>query len=131
MKKVQKVMNKEDRNCYLVPFCFWMVRFITHINVTPQGLIVKLGKNDRLVLNGSIKLDQNSKPLDSMTHLKNEPEVAFGSAMPNHLIVIWNLRISYPDDDILLWDDDVTGAFRQCNLHQDIVQVFSFIIQQL
>eukprot|EP00957_Ditylum_brightwellii_P069616 5287842-Ditylum_brightwellii.AAC.1 len=124
-------MNKEDWNCYLVPFPCWMVRFIPHIHVTPQGLIVKPGKNDRLVFDGSIKLDWNSKPVNSMTHLKNEPKVTFGYAMPNHLIRIWNLRIPYPDDDILLWDDDTTGAFRQCKLYPDIEQVFSFIIEQL
>eukprot|EP00957_Ditylum_brightwellii_P068819 5224078-Ditylum_brightwellii.AAC.1 len=68
------------------------------------------------------KLDWNLKPVNSMPHLKNELEVTFGSAMPNHLIRIWNLRISYPDNDILLWNDDATGAFRQCKLHPDIAQ---------
>eukprot|EP00957_Ditylum_brightwellii_P018017 1357409-Ditylum_brightwellii.AAC.1 len=47
--------------------------------------------------------------------------------MPNHLIRNWSLRISYPDDDILLWDDDATGAFRQYKLHPDIVQQYKFI----
>eukprot|EP00957_Ditylum_brightwellii_P163707 12463934-Ditylum_brightwellii.AAC.1 len=39
--------------------------------------------------------------------------------------------MSYPDDDILLWDDDATGAFMQCKLHPNIAQVFCFIIEQL
>eukprot|EP00957_Ditylum_brightwellii_P071161 5408658-Ditylum_brightwellii.AAC.1 len=66
-----------------------------------------------------------------MTHVKYEPEVTFGQSLPKHLIRIWDLRISYPEDDILLWDDDTNGAFRQCKLHPDIVQVFSFIIEEL
>eukprot|EP00957_Ditylum_brightwellii_P136143 10382946-Ditylum_brightwellii.AAC.1 len=66
-----------------------------------------------------------------MTHAKYEPEVTFGQALQKHLMRIWNLRISYPEEGILLWDDDATGAFRQCMLHQDIAQVFSFIIEQL
>jgi len=131
MEKVRKVMNKEDRNCYLIPLPCWMTRFIPHLHVTPQGLIVKPGKNDRLVFDGSIKLNWNSHPVNSMTHVKYEPEVTFGQALPKHLIRIWNLRISYPEKDILLWDDDATGAFRQCKLHPDIAQVFSFIIEQL
>eukprot|EP00957_Ditylum_brightwellii_P151646 11548441-Ditylum_brightwellii.AAC.1 len=60
---MQKIINKEDRNCYLIPFPCWMVRLIPHIHVIPQGLIVKPCKNDRLVFNGSIKLDWNSKPV--------------------------------------------------------------------
>eukprot|EP00957_Ditylum_brightwellii_P060279 4577840-Ditylum_brightwellii.AAC.1 len=131
MEKVRKVMNKEDRNCYLISLPCWMTRFIPHLHFTPQGLIVKHGKNDRLVFDGSIKLHWNLKPVNSMTHVKYEPEVIFGQALPKHLIRIWNLRISYPDDDIILWDDDATGAFRQCKLHPDIAQVFCFIIEQL
>eukprot|EP00957_Ditylum_brightwellii_P146445 11150355-Ditylum_brightwellii.AAC.1 len=113
MEKVKRVMNKEDRTCYLIPFPCWMTRYIPHIHVTPQGLIVKPGKNDMLVFDGSIKLKWDSKPVNSMMHVKVEPEVTFEAAMTNHLIRIWNLRISYPNEDILLWDDDATGAFRQ------------------
>eukprot|EP00957_Ditylum_brightwellii_P180347 13738866-Ditylum_brightwellii.AAC.1 len=61
-------MNKEDRNCYLIPLPRWMTRFIPHLHVTPQGLIVKPGKNDRLVFDRSIKLNWNSHPVNSMTH---------------------------------------------------------------
>eukprot|EP00957_Ditylum_brightwellii_P010895 825580-Ditylum_brightwellii.AAC.1 len=129
--KVRKVMNKEDRNYYLIPFPCWMPRFIPHIHVTPQGLIIKPEKNDRLVFDGSIKLKWDSKPVNSMTHVRFEPEVTFGQALPKHLVRIWNLRISYPDDDILLWGDDAISAFRQCKLHPDISKLFSFIIDNI
>ena len=81
------------------------------------------------MFDGSIKQNWGSEPVNSMTHVKFEPEVIFGQALPKHLIRIWNIRISYPDGDILLWDDDATGAFRRCKLHPDIAQVFSFIIE--
>eukprot|EP00957_Ditylum_brightwellii_P049888 3781965-Ditylum_brightwellii.AAC.1 len=64
-----------------------------------------------------------------MTHVQFKPKVTFGQALPKYLTRIWNLRISYPDDDILLWNDDATGAFRQCKLHPDNAQVFSFITE--
>eukprot|EP00957_Ditylum_brightwellii_P023897 1801893-Ditylum_brightwellii.AAC.1 len=48
IENVRKVMNKVDRNCYLIPHPCWMTRFIPHLHVTPQCLIVKPGKNDRL-----------------------------------------------------------------------------------
>eukprot|EP00957_Ditylum_brightwellii_P156554 11915331-Ditylum_brightwellii.AAC.1 len=49
MDKVRKVINKEDSNCYLIPIPCWMMRFIPHMHVTPQGLIIKPVENDRLV----------------------------------------------------------------------------------
>eukprot|EP00957_Ditylum_brightwellii_P039617 2996260-Ditylum_brightwellii.AAC.2 len=66
-----------------------------------------------------------------MTHVKYEPEVTFGQVLPKHLIRMWNLRISYTNEEILLWGDDATESFRQCKLRPDIAQVFSFIIEQL
>eukprot|EP00957_Ditylum_brightwellii_P104731 7981559-Ditylum_brightwellii.AAC.1 len=68
MDKVRKVTNKEDRNCYLIPFPCWMTRFIPHIHVTPQGLKINPGGNDRLVFDDSIKLNWDLKPVNSMTH---------------------------------------------------------------
>eukprot|EP00957_Ditylum_brightwellii_P072565 5514523-Ditylum_brightwellii.AAC.1 len=68
MDKVRKVMNKEDRNCYLISFPCWMIRFIPYIHVTPQGHIINQGKKNRLVFDGSSKLQWNSKPVNSMTH---------------------------------------------------------------
>ena len=40
------------------------------------------------------------------------PSIKFGKAFNNHLIRIWNLRITHPYENILLWDDDVPGAYR-------------------
>eukprot|EP00957_Ditylum_brightwellii_P207408 15352866-Ditylum_brightwellii.AAC.1 len=54
------------------------------------------------------KLQMNSKTVNSMMHIKFKPEVTFGQALHKHLIRIWNFRTSYPNEDIMLWDDDVT-----------------------
>eukprot|EP00957_Ditylum_brightwellii_P207818 15354670-Ditylum_brightwellii.AAC.1 len=114
MDKVRKVISKEDRNCYLIPFPHWMARCTPHTHVTPQDLIIQPGKNDRLVFDEFIELNWDSKPVNSMAHAKCEPEVTFDQALPKHLIRIWNLRVSYPNEDILLCDDDATGAFIKC-----------------
>ena len=59
-----------------------------------------------------------------------EPEIIYGSAFIRHLESIWNLRITYPDEDILLFDDDVKGAFRHTKYHPDVASAFSFIIEK-
>ena len=48
-----------------------------------------------------------------------------------HLERIWNMRISYPTTDILVFDDDVKGAFRHCKYHPDIAAAIYFIIEYL
>ena len=42
-----------------------------------------------------------------------------------------NLRITYPLEDILLFDDDASGAFRHIKYHPDITGAYAFIINKL
>ena len=126
--KVTKVMNKEDKNQYLIPLPSWLARFIRNLHLTPQGLLVKPNKNDRLIWDGSFIPHWHSTCINMMLSQKNEPEIIYGNTFMRHLITIWNLRISHPNSDIYLFDDDVKGAFRHCKYHPDIASAFSFII---
>ena len=65
-----------------------------------------------------------------MLNHDTEPKIIYGEAFMKHLETIWNLRISYPHTDILLFDDDVKGAFRHCKYHPDVASAFSFIISK-
>ena len=64
------------------------------------------------------------------TNLKSEPKIRYSTAFQRHITRIWNLRISYPKKDILLWDDDVSGAFRYKKYHPDIASTFAFILSK-
>ena len=46
--QVKKTMNKEDRNQYVLPFPYWIARLVKILHLTPQFLLQKPGKNDRL-----------------------------------------------------------------------------------
>ena len=63
-----------------------------------------------------------------MLNLKNEPPLVYGTANQQHINRIWNIRISYPTEDIYLFDKDVKGAFRQSKYNPDVSSVFFFII---
>ena len=63
-----------------------------------------------------------------MLNHETEPEIIYGNSFQRHLEGIWNSRITHPRSDILLFDDDVKGAFRHCKYHPDIASAFSFII---
>ena len=56
------------------------------------------------------------------------PEVVYGDAFMHHLTQIWNICISYPNEELYLFDDDVKGAFRYSKYHRDVARAFVFSI---
>ena len=127
-EKIKKVMNKENKYCYAMAFPSWIARFIPHMHLTPQGLVVKPGKNDRLIFDASIKLEWDSYNINMATDNSTAPKIYYGDKFRMHLQRIWNLRISFPLSEILLWDDDVSGAFRQGKYNPEVAAAFCFII---
>ena len=108
-----------------------MTRFFYHLHLSPEGLVIKPGKSDRLVFDATFKIHPTSLSLNTAwTHVKDEPPIWYGSAFRRHLLRIWNLRISYPLEDILLWDDDVSGAFRLIKYNPEIASAFAAILNQ-
>ena len=47
----------------------------------------------------------------------DEIELHCGSDMARHLVNICNIRIFYPEKEILLFDDDSSGMFHHVKLH--------------
>jgi hypothetical protein len=45
-EKVMKTMNKEDQKEHVLTFPSWLAMFIPHLKLTPNGFIIKLGKNN-------------------------------------------------------------------------------------
>ena len=126
---VRTTLNKEDRNQYLLPFPNWIARFCKNIHLTPQGLLSKLGKNDRLIWDGSFIPEWDSTCVNMMLNGQDEPEIHYGDALLRHINRIWNLRISFPSEELYLFDDDVKGAFRHPKYHPDVAGAFSFVIE--
>ena len=61
----------------------------------------------------------------------SEPEIKYGFTFKLHLQYLFNLRISAPNKDIVVFDDDVKGAFRHPKYHPNVAAAFSFIIASL
>ena len=104
-------MNKEERNNYVLHVPHWIWRFIPHCFVTPQHILVKPGKKDHQ--NASQKYDWDSVPVNQMTSTPygSKLHCEFGTVRDDILIRAYNLRISYPKDDIVIHENDVKSCF--------------------
>ena len=50
---VAKTMTKEFKHSYVIPFPRWIARLCPHLHLTPQGILIKPGKNPRMIWDGS------------------------------------------------------------------------------
>lgn len=83
---VTKALNKEDKHNFVMHFPAWTVRFIYNLHVSPEGILIKPNKNDRIVFDASFKIQYNSLSLNtSWTHASDEPPVNYGTALLRHL----------------------------------------------
>ena len=133
LDKVKKTVNKEDRNKFVVPLSSWMWRFIPHIFVTPQHLLQKAGKKDRMIYDASYQITKDSISVNMMTEdaSKTEMRCDFGRVKLRLYTRIYNLRITHPSTDIALHANDVKSCFRQLKHHPDCMGAFAFIIDKL
>ena len=125
--KIEKVMNKEDKHRYLLPLPCWLARFIPNLDLTPQGLIIKTGKNDHLVFYASHMIKFYSLCSNMMTTPSIEHPIEYGDAFLRYLTWIYNMGISLLEEDIPQFPDDVSNAFRWPRLHPLIAPAFSFL----
>ena len=88
VEKTMKAMNKEDRNQYLISLPSWLARFVVHLHVTPQGLVIKSGKNDRLVWDGSFISHWLATCINMMLSQDTAPENIYGTSFVRHFEII-------------------------------------------
>ena len=72
----------------------------------------------------------NSFCVNMFTNLKLEPKISYSTTFQRHITRIWNLRMSYPNKYILLWNDDVSGSFWYNKHHPNISYAFVFIFNK-
>ncbi|MCE2996495.1 MAG: hypothetical protein LW863_12930, partial [Flammeovirgaceae bacterium] len=71
--------------------------------------------------------DQIPSPGQDHDH---NPPIHYGTAFTRYLSWIWNLRISFPADDILQTTDDISAAFRRVLYHPEVAPAFASVWDQ-
>ena len=125
---VLAAISKEERYSYSIPLPKWMFVFFHNVHCNPQGIITLPGKNPRTISDGSFRPDADAISVNQMHGNEDEPELVYGRAFLHHLIGIYNHRITYADDVIYLFDDDVAAAFRLPKCHPDVAGAFCHIV---
>ena len=99
---------KEHRNRYNMPVPIWLARYIPHLCITPQAMIVK-GDKERLIFDASKRYTPKSTNLNSLTstHLGTELECLYGTTLRDLLERIYDLRITYPHEELVVHANDV------------------------
>ena len=124
----QKTVTKEVRNSHLIPFASWVCVASAHARHTPQNVLIKPNKKPRLIWDGSSREFWYETTMNMMTPMGNELEVSFGDSFPRLCAWIWNLRITYPKEDILLAFVDISSCFRFPRIAADLAGAFGFIV---
>ena len=127
---VINTMAKEHRNRFNMPLPNYMARYMPHLFLTPQHALTAPGKAMRLIFDAAKRFTADSTPINMMTSTRFGTEMLclYGDTFTQLLERIYDLRITYPLQDIALHANDVKSCFKQLKLHPDIMPAFSIII---
>jgi len=128
---VQKTLNKEDRYSHLLPMDALLCLFSPYVRHTSQGIVIKEGKNDRVVWDGSTKRDPTDTVMNEVTSVADEAEITFGNTKMEFYIDLYNMRISYPTCMILIATSDCKACFRHPRVHPDLTGAFGFLALEM
>lgn len=136
---IEEKFIKEEKMCQhlLLPKWLWvfipglLITIITWVHPKPH----RPADTGRLALDPSNPVEPtdigtaNSQIPDTGTEsrLDENPECHYGTALQRYLTFLWNLRIDQPQQDILQFADDISGAFRRVLMHPDMATIFSTV----
>lgn len=130
INKTKKATTKDVRRGYSLVMDQRLALLIPHLHVTPIGMVDlgKIYKEPRPIFDSTFRVHPSSMAINDWVDNKNEPEIHFPKSFNHFCVWIYNLRISYPDQDIYLVDDDVSGAFRHCKYNPNLVALHACIL---
>ncbi len=128
---VKKTMNKEDCYSHLVPMDQLLCKLSPYLRHTTQSIVMKEGKSDRIVWDGSTIIRPTNIVMNQVTPVAKEAPITFGQVKGQVYIDIYNTRISYPTTRILLGLADIKACFRFAQIHADMTGTFAFIGDEL
>ena len=121
---------KDSKKGYVLLFDKRMVYFALNCHVTPIGLVGldNKYKTPRPIFDSTFRPQPQFSGINDWTTKETEPPLHFGPSFGKYLVWLWNMRITYPTQEIFLGDDDISGAFRHQKYHPNLVGMHSCIM---
>jgi hypothetical protein len=112
-ERTEKTVRKDAQRGYNIHMDAELVHFIPNLHLTPQGIanLEDPFKKDRPFFDSTFRPSLDSSAINDWTSKDNEPPTSFPTALEVFAEFLWNLRISYPNEEIYLGDDDICGFF--------------------
>jgi hypothetical protein len=137
LEAVRSKFATEEALSFHLVFPKFIGLFLPGLMISPISWLFKKNKG-RLIIDASSPLGPvdtgapNSHiPLTGAPDREEEnPPVFYGNALKRHLTAIWNMRISYPDEELLQHMDDIDSAFRRVLYHPVLAPVFAYVFQE-
>jgi hypothetical protein len=121
---VRKAMNKEDRYSHLMPIDKDICRASAYLRHTIQTVIMKPGKNNCIIWDGTTILLALDIVMNQVTPVTCEAPITFGHVKIQLYINIYNMRVSHPNDVILLGMADIKACFCFPRIHPNLTGAF-------
>jgi hypothetical protein len=124
---VRMAMNKEDRYSHLMPIDENICHASTYLRHTIQTVIMKPGKNDRIIWDGTTIHLALDIVMNQVTPVTCKAPIMFGHVKIQLYTNIYNTRIGHPNDVILLGMADIKACFFFPRIYPDLTGAFGFM----
>ena len=134
--QVDERLRKEEKLSYHILLPRFIFRFIIGIHLCLFRIAFREGDpNARLCVDPSTPINNHDDgntnrqiPAPGIPgHFLENPPIYYGSALMRYLIWLWNLRISFPREDLLQLADDVSAAFHRILYHPTLAPAFALV----
>jgi hypothetical protein len=131
---VDETLRKEEKLSYHIIFPRFLWRFFPGIFISIFRVAYRYDDpKPRLCVDPSTTISPedngnvNRNIPDPGVNEDANPTIYYGTAFLRYLIWLWNLRITYPQEDILQMTDDISAAFHRVLYHPDIGPAFATV----
>ncbi len=128
---VTTTMNKEDRHSHVLPVKLWVLHVSPWCRHTAQGMLIKPGKNPRVIFDALTKSHPHKIVLNDVMTTEFGANISFGAAKLKLLQRIYNLRVSHPKRKIFLALADICACFCFPRVHANLTGAFGFMAEEL
>jgi hypothetical protein len=131
-EKLRQSLVKEETRGFLFLTHNLLSQFVYNCHtITPYGVVVKPGKKDRPFSDGSFHPKFASMGINDWTSKDDEHAVIFPASEKAYYKEVYNLRITYPTEEIVQGDDDVQGAFKHLRINPNLVGMHAFLFESV